>query len=460
MFLLLLTLSLAPPSNAFLLPKLEIVSTPTLIGEMSSARSDFTATSIPGARAILLAGGCDTFNVYAPALDFFVCDDVSSTAELFLVNSETFLPLPDLPRERYRHSAAYDSGIGKLCLFGGRTLYDDLIPEVDCLDVFPTLGESWVTVGNWKSPTSDGAAFTGPVPPYSAYANGKDKDEDKDKEEENPLAMAMFVAGGYDGDYEPLNQLIYFDPDLRVDDDGFLIVMDAESMEEGRGDFSIAVTADNFQSFYDVDEGGEDEGDDEDDLRYAFAIGGFNTDFCNPLGSTERYDFTYGTWAKSAFLEIPRGDMACAVMDNVPIVFGGEKKNNCSDLVEIVQIEDGELVVSKDVVLSTPIGEIEAFTGDTNFDFVEGDEYEVIGDVDFDRMRFAGATVGIRFEPAYVFGGQMKYNRETQLYQCAKEVFRMDFKRVLTESSAGSETILGLGLGLGSAVGIAMILMM
>ena len=53
--------------------------------------------------------------------------------------------------------------------------------------------------------------------------------------------------------------------------------------------------------------------------------------------------------------------MVATVMENIPIVFGGEKKNNCTDLVEIVQIVDSEVIVSKNVDLSTPIGEIEAF---------------------------------------------------------------------------------------------------
>ena len=252
--------------------------TSTVIGNMQMPRSDFAATPLSSpvssvTSLIALTGGCNGSNTYNSYAGFYTCDSVTSTTEVWDVTIQKSVPAYDLSlaQPRYRHVAVNlpssdPNKLGKICVFGGRTLNDDLIKEVECLDLDGDLdgGSGWEVIGNWANATSDLGAFHTSLPPYSALSSTDD---------------VAFVVGGYPADYNPTATVTYFTPDLSLDSQGNLIEYYASSMLIPKGDFGVTNIADPADF--------KDSPLSSNNNRYFFAIGGFGLDTCNALRTTE-----------------------------------------------------------------------------------------------------------------------------------------------------------------------------
>ena len=100
---------------------------------LPKAISDHTAT-LSSDGMVYIAGGCDgeNGNEWDPAFGdngMFLCGSISDSLYSFDPVDGVFAELTKLPRARYRHSAAIVDN--KLWIMGGRTLYDNLIAEID-----------------------------------------------------------------------------------------------------------------------------------------------------------------------------------------------------------------------------------------------------------------------------------------------------------------------------------------
>lgn len=251
-----------------------ITLTSTVIGNMEMPRSDFAATPLSSSISsvtslIALTGGCNGSNTYNTYVGFYTCDSVTSTTEVWDVTIQKSVPAYDLSmaQPRYRHVAvnlpSSDSNkLGKICVFGGRTLFDDLIHEVECLDLDG--GSGWEVIGNWANATSDLGAFHTSPPPNSVLS---------------PTDDVAFVVGGYPASYNPTARVTYFTPDLSLDSQGNLIEYYASPMLVPKGDFGIT-NVDDPADFKENPLSSKD-------YRYFFAIGGFGLDTCNALRTTE-----------------------------------------------------------------------------------------------------------------------------------------------------------------------------
>ena len=76
-------------------------------------------------------------NVWIPPTEeddgFFACGSLSNGFYSFDIITKQFETLTDMPRERYRHSSVVIND--QVWVMGGRTLFDDLIPEADIYDI-------------------------------------------------------------------------------------------------------------------------------------------------------------------------------------------------------------------------------------------------------------------------------------------------------------------------------------
>lgn len=257
-----------------------------LVESMPHEASDLTATYV-GDSTIIVAGGCQGDNTACDAYDgCYYCPEVSSRA--FSFSDGTFEELPLMPRERYRHAAAYAEG--SLYLFGGRDFDDNIIQEVDAYSK---------RTGEWRTVSSVGWAATSDL---AAFAFGS----------------TIFVYGGYDLTYEA-SKITGAAFDARDDTfDGSFV----PALNMGRGDFALMVV------------GGDE----------VVAVGGWNVaDFCVPLTSVERLQLPItdsSAWVDAAPLFIGRGDKAAASDGTVAYVAGGERKSSdCSLSVPVHDVE-------------------------------------------------------------------------------------------------------------------------
>lgn len=249
---------------------------------MGTARSDLTATLLPN-NEILLVGGCLGPQAYFYDGGFFGCLEATPKVELYKptdAKTATIEDLPDAPRARLRHAAAYAEG--KVFIFGGRNATDTIIQEIDVFDV---TSKTWSTLADpWTDATSDLASFV--------LSDGK----------------IVHLAGGYDQNYvQSSDQLVSFNAELEEFDTDLRTKMD-----QSRGDAIATVI---------------------DDIAYIF--GGFSTDdFCSPLEHVEKYDITSDSWTELAELQEGRGDKGVAAVkydgEDFVAVFGGETKKDLS----------------------------------------------------------------------------------------------------------------------------------
>lgn len=238
--------------------------------------SDMSTTTVGD--NIYIVGGCVSNQTWDVAYGMYSCDLVTANSAMYSPSTDVWTELPASPRQRYRHAAA---AVGSsLYIFGGRTLYDDLIPEVD---VFDTVEQTWSTLSSpLPTSVSDQTAFV--------------------------LNDVIYVAGGWNAAYEALTIVQTYTPATDA-------WSTASPMVHGRGDVGSGVV---------------------DGVAYVF--GGF-TDVNNyeaPLSTLEVLESD--VWVvHTEPAEAARGDKAVVPLHNRLLVMGGETKvdGNTSPLSDI-----------------------------------------------------------------------------------------------------------------------------
>mmetsp|Transcript_7710 Transcript_7710/g.13334 ORF Transcript_7710/g.13334 Transcript_7710/m.13334 type:complete len:381 (+) Transcript_7710:70-1212(+) len=251
---------------------------------MPLKRSDMTATTV--ADAIYIIGGCSNDQEWTTG-DYpgYACTGITGATHKYTPADDSYQAMTDAPRSRYRHAAA---AVGtRIFLFGGRTIVDSIIPQVD---VFDTVAGSWSTLSTeMPNASSDLSAFV---------HDGK-----------------IYILGGYDATYTALDQMMIFDPA----EAGSAAWTQSYSLTQGRGDAAAAIA------------GG-----------IAFALGGFHhSNWSYPLAHLEVF-FTSnpaGGWRSRTAMKVARGDKAVAVLHDKLHVVGGETKNSQEHSVPLMDVE-------------------------------------------------------------------------------------------------------------------------
>lgn len=288
--------------------------------KLSKAISDHSAvTSADG--IVYIAGGCDSpdgnkFISTEPGEGFFACGSLSDEFYQFDFATREFSDLAQLPRERYRHSAALVNN--QMWLIGGRTLEDQLIAEVDVFDI---------TSGVWST-----------LPPLPENVVSSDHGSfTKDN--------LIYLAGGYDQNYTVARSEVYtIDADNSNAEDGYEIASVAPLLS-GRGDITAILS---------------------DDGESAFVSGGFtpDNDFCFPIGSAEQYDFTSDAWTDLPELIEARGEVVLVELDDHLYSMGGEHQIDGICNITGRGADVGELTIGTDL--------IEAWDGRGSWKIVSG----------------------------------------------------------------------------------------
>lgn len=243
------------------------------------ALSDMSATYDKSTNLIYIVGGCNDGQGNALQDEgYFACTKITSKTYAYNPDNGVFQDLDDAPRPRYRHSAANVNG--KIWLTGGRTVEDNLIPEVD---VYDPGTKSWSTVASFPEDlqVSDQASFS-------------DNDH-------------LYVLGGYNSAYNATVRLVRFDTKDVVEKG--LVLEEMEPLANERGDVHAVTINDKFA----VVTGGYTHGD----------------GYCSPLNSTERYDMNSNTWQTLAELKTGRADKALVALGDHVFAIGGEAKDSC-----------------------------------------------------------------------------------------------------------------------------------
>ncbi|KAL3938696.1 MAG: hypothetical protein SGBAC_006451 [Bacillariaceae sp.] len=242
--------------------------------EVTSAKvpiavSDHSGVRSPDNGIIYLAGGCDhpSGNVWNADFATFVCNSVTDAFFAFDPVTKTFETLETLPRPRYRHSSAIVGG--KVWLLGGRTLFDDLIPEIDAYDI---------ATNTWSTPSSLPAEYV--VSDQAGFGTSD-----------------IYIAGGYDQNYTAMTTVV------KISGDGQTFTKVGDLNEE-RGDvFGVA----------------------KKDGTKAYVAGGFtHSNWCKPLTSAEEFDFATETWTSLPDLVDARGEIALVENSGHLYAIGGE----------------------------------------------------------------------------------------------------------------------------------------
>jgi len=139
-------------------------------------------------------------------------------------------------------------------------------------------------------------------------------------------------------------------------------------------------------------------------IAYALATGGFTDEngFCEPLATTEYYNFDKDTWRQAADLQVARADKALVVLGHRAYGIGGERQ--IANICVIDKPEPGEETV--------PLNDVEYYN-------VETDEWVQLEDLERHRFRFS--AVGYE-DTIYSFGGQLAFNKDCQCFRASDEV--------------------------------------
>lgn len=254
------------------------------------ARSDMTATvsKATGDDQIYLVGGCSKDQGFNTDANMYMCPELTNKCTIFIPADNKHVDCAPAPRERYRHAAANIEG--KIWVVGGRTLADDLIPEID---VYDPVTDTWTTPYVWPNATSDLAAFA--------------------------QDASLFLVGGYTASYDAVPLMWEIDTSAVI-----LTAVPATPLLQGRGDIAAAHSGRNT----------------------VYLTGGFHhDDWCSPLDSAERYNTTSKTWEAIASLSLGRGDKSLVGLDENLFAIGGEHMNgDCTknvpvDYVEVYDVE-------------------------------------------------------------------------------------------------------------------------
>lgn len=262
-------------ANAQLSTRIEVEEQPQ---KLPKPLSDMTATFVDETQLIYIFGGCDDpqgNSQFQP--DLFICGSITSTGFSFNPLDGEFEALPDAPRARYRHTASNVNG--KIWLVGGRTIEDNLIPEID---VFDPAKNTWSTLGV--------------LPPQFEFSDlGSFYYEDY-----------LYVVGGYNAAYEAQAVVFRIPTDENSLENGILTET-MNPMKELRGD-THAVIVDGF----------------------AYITGGYSHEdsYCAPHTTTERYDISANEWTKIDDLRTGRADKVLVVLEGSLFALGGESKDS------------------------------------------------------------------------------------------------------------------------------------
>lgn len=265
---------------------------------MPFARSDMSVTVVASDPAggdfangprFYLVGGCDTDQIcYNPnSTEECYCGGLSNKTQYYQPLEDRYVTTPaDAPRPRYRHAAAESNGV--VYLFGGRTVTDTIIPEVDSYDI---ANDRWSTTPcTWAGATSDLTAFT--------------------------AGTKMFVAGGWLQDYSSASSETFeFNPDTCT-------FTARASMPVAKGDISsITVEKPTGEALH-------------------FVVGGFYQDFCNGEKTVASYSHVDDAWTNRADLVLGRADMALGEIDGHIFAIAGETVNEgCTRSVPVTDVE-------------------------------------------------------------------------------------------------------------------------
>jgi hypothetical protein len=204
---------------------------------------------------------------------------------------------------------------------------------------------------------------------------------------DNSGSYAYFV-GGYTTIYAAKSSLFRIDVAESVLQNA-LVIEDRQDMQFARGDVaSVFNDANNF----------------------AIVAGGFSdvNDFCEPLGSVEKYDVDTDVWTSLDNLLKPRSDKVLVELDEEHVfAIGGERQiANICDLTGGDTPEPGEKTIAVD---------------DVEILHLDLGDWESLGDLEFNRFRFAAASYK-EDNKFYTFGGQTTYNDTCQCFDTTDEV--------------------------------------
>jgi hypothetical protein len=206
--------------------------------------------------------------------------------------------------------------------------------------------------------------------------------------EESPWA---YFCGGYTSTYSAKANLFSINVAESMAQDA-LVIQDRAPMAYARGDLASVLNDDN---------------------NFAVVAGGFShvNDFCEPLGSVEKYNVETNVWTSLDDLLKPRSDKVLVELDSEHVfAIGGERQiaNICNLTADGDTPAPGEQTIAVD--------DVEILHLD------EGD-WESLADLEFNRFRFAAASFKEESK-FYTFGGQSAYNDTCQCFDTTNEVFK------------------------------------
>eukprot|EP01066_Platyproteum_vivax_P006111 Platyproteum_vivax@DN1938_c0_g1_i1.p1 len=271
--------------------------------DMPRAKSDHTCHTVGD--SIVCLGGCQSDQVCPESGDDCYCLVLSRATEIYDAHKDKWLLGKNMPRKRSRHCAAAVKK--KIYVFGGRTINDKVVPQVDVYDV---AADNWLTLpenSNMATPPSDCGA--------AAMSNGQ-----------------IVITGGWMEDYSgSRDETVYFDTSNLKWSDG-------PSLNVGRGDLAVEAVG-----------------------NAVFAFGGFNQTICDVTDELEALKMSPSKfmtktdpladdgWKMMEPLGVKRADKGSAIAENALFVVGGEVK-----------------VPGNECKLSRTVGDVESYDPATN----------------------------------------------------------------------------------------------
>jgi hypothetical protein len=188
----------------------------------------------------------------------------------------------------------------------------------------------------------------------------------------------LYVAGGYNATYGTLDTT--FRIDTSAVDNPTLTVEQMSPLIEARGDIFAA-----------------------SDNNFAYICGGFTdaNNFCAPLTSAEKYEFSTNTWTNLPPLVNERGEIVMVESNGDIFAMGGERQ--IEDICDLTGTTDpGELTVGVEIVQVLNDG-----------------GWSVIDGFDDHKFRFAAVSFdGL----IYAFGGQAAWDDECQCFKTTDDI--------------------------------------
>ena len=255
--------------------------------KLSSPLSDATATAIH--EGIVIFGGCVANQEYDKGSGFYYCPAVTNASTMYDPATDSYSPLKDMPRDRYRHAAA---AIGsKIYLLGGRHADDAIVKEIDVYDADT---DSWETLPcNFEQATSDAAAVT-------------------------VRGTTILYVAGYSADYTAQSAVYTFDGTCEG-------IAKHSDLNEARGDIGVARNCDGDS---------------------VSVFGGFTheNDFAAPLATLETLESIAvgSSWASEKTpAGVGRGDKVFAQLHCRQYAFGGENPNHDGPMSTVEAHDNG-----------------------------------------------------------------------------------------------------------------------